>query len=1675
MTSCTAKPTHLPSLHSSFLPHQTSKFLPRTLRFPEFRFRNRRRGRLKLSLSFDDFLDAFVSKLQISTPLDLIIAPAVGIFSAASYFSLRRRHAESPDSDIGSWILFTNPTPFNRFVLLRCPTISFQDSELLEGVNERLVSENRHFVNSNSGRILLDKADGNELEGKLLYQRVCLRTEDGGVISLDYPANLDLGKEHGLDTTVLVVPGTPEGSMDRNVRLFVCRALQNGCFPVVMNPRGCAGSPVTTARLFTAADSDDICTAVQFINKSRPWTTLMSIGWGFGANMLTKYLSEVSERTPLTAAVCIDNPFDLEEATRSFPHHVAMDKTITGGLIDILHANKELFQGRTKGFNVDAGLSAKSVHDFDEAISMISYGYEAVEEFYAKSSTGQLVGRLKIPILDSDPTNALVKTSVEEGRKDCPWLSAVELALLKGHHPLLKDVDITINPSKGVTLIEGRALGSAEHLSNNTQLNVLDGFHVNKINGMLANRYDGVQNGHHSHFKSRENSQGKLKSSGSQQEKNVGELQQTSSDSSDLVKEEGDNLLENEASQSMQTAKFVMNMLDVTAPSALGEEQKKKVLIAMEQGETFIKALQEAVPEVVRGKLTAAVSDMVQTHHLNLDGLSRIKWIHNKREDIGETSSLGEISQDSKGKLMDDFCSLAAGVEASSDPNDNQSGSENPSVVSVSELQLSQKLHKSGDLYAQVGSGNATEENTSAMKDSNGVESYEKSQEKASEALSPVESVLEGGEPGHQTESGKLCITENADEQQKLNQSHAIADADATDDLAFTKEINNMTENEEGELTKSHSKPSSSVDPDASSSSSISATPGSSSMGKNEDGVQKSEDKNVQAAKPGSLATAEEPTPSPPTTPSIDVSQALDALTGVDDSTQIAVNNVFGVIENMIDQLEKDKEQDNLGQQKKNENGESNSHPGKPDVMNESEAEEKEARENPSSAESDLGQSKNHLLHSHSEECSKPQADARDLKLAEGLNLSSMRSIHRSQVNMGAGSLNMAEKKNSKHLMNVASSMDDSKRIRHVHSFPLHIIINMDSPYKEYLHKCFPSMIPNETLDLDSTLELLLEYFPEDGQWKFLDQLDNNGEFLYGKEASATESDEADVSQDSDEEKIIEPSYVILDNEVEQRLAVEADVSKSKTQLGAKMIELMCLIKGIVLHSLKVEVGRKLGTSDIKAVNSKLAYCMENVADEVAMAVIHDNELDLSNPTAMKSGTLHGGHVINTITLALQEASHLRKVLPVGLIVGATLAALRKHFHVVALHRGEGEFIRDQGGNVQVTSYGQEAGTYCGAVEEKNEYAAINTSTNGEKKQYQKSMLNKDNVMVGAVTAALGASALLAHHVNNDVQKYTEASEVPSTTIDVKQEAQRGAEKLEEAMQERNQNNIVASLAEKAMSVAAPVVPTKNDGGLDQERLVAMLADLGQRGGMLKLVGKVALLWGGVRGAMSLTDRLISFFHIAERPLPQRVLGFVCMVLVLWSPIVVPLLPTLAQNLMIQKSTGIAEYCCLVGLCFSVTLLVMLWGKRIRGYENPVEEYGLDLTSSDKLNDIFKGLMLGMMLVLSIHLINAALGCAQVTWPLGVSSSGSFVLLKTFGRMLSMAARGIVPAICVIVEELLFRSWLPEEVAVDLGYLHAIMISGLAFSFLQRYFHIHILFSAIYGYPARLFVRSLNL
>lgn len=107
------------------------------------------------------------------------------------------------------------------------------------------------------------------------------------------------------------------------------------------------------------------------------------------------------------------------------------------------------------------------------------------------------------------------------------------------------------------------------------------------------------------------------------------------------------------------------------------------------------------------------------------------------------------------------------------------------------------------------------------------------------------------------------------------------------------------------------------------------------------------------------------------------------------------------------------------------------------------------------------------------------------------------------------------------------------------------------------------------------------------------------------------------------------------------------------------------------------------------------------------------------------------------------------------------------------------------------------------------------------------------------------------------------------------------------------------------------------------------------------------------------------------------------------------------------------------------------------------------------------------MLVLSIQSVNALLGCVNLAWPSTLSSLDAMTRIKVYGQVLMLVGQGFLRATGVaLVEELLFRSWLPQEIAADLGYYQGIIISGLAFSLFQR------LFSTHFTYCLLEFVRS---
>ncbi|XP_023750757.1 uncharacterized protein LOC111899113 isoform X1 [Lactuca sativa] len=1603
----------------------------------------------------DTLFHGFLSQLN---SLDLL-APALGFTSvlAILYNSTFTTH---PSNGIGDWILFTSPTPFNRFVKLRC------ESLLLEDSNEKLIKEDGHLVSFDTGPIQQTGVNhdyNDDVLGKQLsYQRICVNTDDGGVVSLDWPANLDLTNELGLDTTVLVVAGTTDGSMDENVMSFVYECLKRGCFPIVMNPRGCARSPLTTPRLFTAADSDDVCTVVQFINRARPWTTLMGVGFGYGANMLTKYLAEVGEETPLTAATCLDNPFDLERATKS-PNHRYVNQNLTDGLIDMLKSNKELFQGRSKGFDIEKALQAKSLQEFEEAISMVSYGFDSIQEFYVNSSTRDVVGKVKIPLLfiqddvmpsfsiprgliAENPYTSLLTCSLQSKDKSytgtsavswcqhlvVEWLTSIELGLLKGRHPLLEDTDVTINPSKSLKLMASKSSHSKKMLKTNDT-----------------------------------DSSSKFEEKDKDLKKTTnGAVTKTNSTvvEAEVVKEGDVDLTDSERGKLLQATEVVMNMLDVTMPEALSEEQKKKVRTAIGKGETLMTALQGAVPEEVRGKLTTAVTGILESQKKTLNGLTSITKI----PDVLNKKILKKEPKDTSDHSKNDDSSKQKTDESDSSSKAETSGSSEDKVKPGNEGET--KEEKGDQQKEETNAPNPVNEETpspSSPEDgvpddtASGLPSLEPPpaldaitgiDDSTQVAVNSVFSVIEGvitqveGETDDESETDNENEVEETSttESEKKHQTESKSDLQdeksikLSTDSQKTHQTNTSTESEKKHQTKSKSDLQQkkdeeiievSTDTEKKHQTEVEETSTNSEkkhqIKSKSDLPQKKDEKIIKFSGDSEKKHQTEVE---------DTSTDSEKMNQSESKSDLQQKNDEKIIELSTDSEKKHQtevEETSTNSEKKHQTKSKSDLPQKKDEKIIKFSRDSEKKHPTEVEDTSTDSEKKHQSESKSD--LQPKKDKEIIKLSRD-------SKKKHQTEVEDKSTESEKKHQTKSKSDLPQKKDEAI-----------IKLSTDSE-KKYQTKSEPDLQQKkdeESIKLSTASEKKhqteVEDTSTDSEKKHQTKSESDSQQKKDEKSiklSTEKKDEgkSEDNDDDDDEDVIEPDYVILDSEDDWD-------KKGKLEIGDDAsVVLMQRVKENILKSLKVEVCRRIDATEMEDMAETLKKEVEHVANEISVAVVNEKQHIISwdGEDMFGHGNPYAERILDTITSAVEGTTYLKKSIPLGIVVGSSLASLTKVFKTAAADPVENNTVRHQLTLKEVNQKNNKVNSEDDVYEEQDDVYE-------EEDMSLSTSLGNNTVMAGAVTAALGASALFVQQQGSNGDGLENS--LSSFSFNQKENHEEPGNMVEENTSKSNDNNIVTSLAEKAMSVAAPVVPKKEDGAVDQDRLVAMLADLGQRGGILRLVGKFALLWGGIRGAMSLIGKLISFLKLSKRPLYQRILGFAVLVVVLWTPVVVPLLPTLLQNWATKNSSanGFAELACIIGLYGSVVVLVVLWGKRIRGYENPLEKYGLNFKSTTQMKNLALGLMGGVMFVSLIQFTNMTLGFVSISWSATTPSSADpLTILKLTGDVVRIAGQGLITATAIaLVEELLFRSWLTEEIATDLGYIKGVILSAFAFSISQ--------------------------
>lgn len=190
---------------------------------------------------------------------------------------------------------------------------------------------------------------------------------------------------------------------------MLLRARSKGWRVVVFNSRGCANSPVTTAKFYSASFTGDLRQVVDHVLTRYPQCNIYAAGWSLGANILVRYLGEETDKCRLSGAVSMCNPFDLVIADEDFHKgfNNVYDRALANSLRAIFKKHALLFEGLDGEYNIPKVANAKTVRDFDDGLTRVSFGFKSVDDYYSNSSSSDSIKNISIPLLciqaENDP------------------------------------------------------------------------------------------------------------------------------------------------------------------------------------------------------------------------------------------------------------------------------------------------------------------------------------------------------------------------------------------------------------------------------------------------------------------------------------------------------------------------------------------------------------------------------------------------------------------------------------------------------------------------------------------------------------------------------------------------------------------------------------------------------------------------------------------------------------------------------------------------------------------------------------------------------------------------------------------------------------------------------------------------------------------------------------------------------------------------------------------------------------------------------------------------------------------------------------------------------------------------------------------------------------------------
>lgn len=178
------------------------------------------------------------------------------------------------------------------------------------------------------------------------------------------------------------------------------QARRRGWAADVLIFRGCNGQLPRAPRFYHSGETSDLDFVIRRLARDHPGQPLVAVGVSLGGNVLLKWLGELGAKVPsaFRAAAAVSVPYDLERGARQLER--GFSRLYTFLFLRTLRRKALAKLTESPGlFAEDPLQRARTLADFDDAVTAPVHGFDSAHDYYTRSSSRHFLAGIRRPTL----------------------------------------------------------------------------------------------------------------------------------------------------------------------------------------------------------------------------------------------------------------------------------------------------------------------------------------------------------------------------------------------------------------------------------------------------------------------------------------------------------------------------------------------------------------------------------------------------------------------------------------------------------------------------------------------------------------------------------------------------------------------------------------------------------------------------------------------------------------------------------------------------------------------------------------------------------------------------------------------------------------------------------------------------------------------------------------------------------------------------------------------------------------------------------------------------------------------------------------------------------------------------------------------------------------------------